>query len=483
MRQKLSHLICIPVAALSAWLLLAAPAFANLPDPSTGITSPDLPRPPEIEDAVQFWISIYSGVTTQGGLIHDSRELSVVYEQIKLTKGAGRRTREREVERAKGPYKTILRKLATGRRSNLSDEEARVLALWPKGTSNAEFRAASQRLRFQLGQADKFRAGVIRSGAWNAHIAKVFSDHGLPPELAALPHVESSFTPHAYSRVGAAGLWQFTRSTGRRFMQIDHVADERLDPYRATEAAAKLLRQNHDVTGAWPLAITAYNHGAAGMRRATRTLGTKDIHTIIRKYKGRTFGFASRNFYVEFLAALEVSSNYENYFGTLILDRPEDYDNFELAEFISADALVDALGISAADFKRDNPALRPAVWQGAKRVPRNFSLRMPRKAEERPIDERIASIGKKHRHASQTRDINYRVRRGDTLSTIARRFRVPLSELVAINNLRSQHRIRVGQVIKLPQDGARIAAAPRRCEPHKFAAAPAGTQQRRRQSV
>ena len=90
---------------------------------------------------------------------------------------------------------------------------------------------------------------------------------GLPTELAALPHVESSFNTYAYSKVGAAGMWQFMRGTGRRFLRIDAAVDERLDPYRSTEAAASFLEQNYIVLGSWPLALTAYNHGAGGMKR------------------------------------------------------------------------------------------------------------------------------------------------------------------------------------------------------------------------
>src|SRR5213076_396741 len=162
--------------------------------------------------------------------------------------------------------------------------------------------AATEDVRFQLGQADRFRAGLIRSGAWETHIAQVLANLGLPAELAVLPHVESSFNPAAYSKVGAAGLWQFMRSMGRRYMRIDSAVDYRLDPFRSTEAAAQLL---------------AYNHGTAGVRRAKETLGTDDIARIVRSYSSRTFGFASRNFYVSFLAALDIDRNPEKYFGAL----------------------------------------------------------------------------------------------------------------------------------------------------------------------
>jgi membrane-bound lytic murein transglycosylase D len=427
----------------------------------------ELPRPPELAKDIHFWVRIYSEVTTGSGLIHDSRHLGVVYEVANIPSGLSRRAKERWTEKIKSGYRTILTRLSKGKRAGLSAEEARVLALWPKDVSNKELRAARSRLRFQLGQADKFRAGIVRSGRWMAHIEETLRAHDLPWQLAALPHVESSFTPWAYSRVGAAGLWQFTRSTGRRFLRIDHVIDERLDPFRATLAAARLLAQNRKVTGSWPLAITAYNHGASGMRRATRKLGTKNIVTINRNYKSRTFGFASRNFYVELLAASEVSTNFEKYFGPLQLDSPIDYAIFEIPYYTTPSALCGALGIERSTLETANPALRPSVWRGAKYIPRLFSLRVPRSQLANPVASAIESIPDSQRHAAQTQDLDYRVRRGDSLSTIARRFRVSVSELVAINGLRSRHKIRVGQKLKLPDKsgGVRRASAAKGSRP------------------
>ncbi len=426
---------------------------ATAPTTATAGRHVTLPRPAEAAEDVHFWVRIYSEVPTSGGLIHDSRHLGIVYDRIEIPKGLSSRSRERYTEKAKSKYRKILDTLASGKRTGLSSEERRVLGLWPSGTTSSEFRKARSRLRFQLGQSDRFRAGIIRSGRWHAMIDKVFEEHDLPPELGSLPHVESSFTPWAYSRVGAAGLWQFTRSTGRRFLRVDHVVDERLDPFRATVAAARLLKQNREVTGSWPLAVTAYNHGAAGMRRAARKLGTKDIVTINRKYKSRTFGFASRNFYFSLLAATEVAHNHERYFGKVTVDQPIDYEWFELPFYTTPTSLADALGIERSTLETSNPALRPTVWRGAKYIPRKFQLRVPRAQLARPAKVAIESIPRNKRYAEQTRDLDYRVRRGDTLSTIARRFKVSVSELVAINGLRSRHRIRVGQKLKLPDRG------------------------------
>ncbi|MCK5365461.1 MAG: lytic transglycosylase domain-containing protein, partial [Gammaproteobacteria bacterium] len=322
-------------------------------------------------------------------MIHDSSRLGVVYEVLRFPKGAGPRTQRRLVKSAKKRYKNILLALAKGKREDLSDDQARVLALWPEGVSNKTLRAATRRLRFQLGQSDKFKAGLARSGIWEAHIREILADMGLPVQLVALPHVESSFNPRARSRVGAAGLWQFTRSTGRRYMRIDRSVDERMDPYLSTVAAAKLLSHNYAATGTWPLAITSYNHGTAGMRRAARKLGTKDITRIAREYKSRRFGFASRNFYVAFLAAVEIHFNPDKYFDVIPRHSAPPTQLVRVPDYVSIGTLQQVLGIDRDVLREHNPALRPSVWRGAKYVPRGYELRIP--ASE-PREELLAAL-------------------------------------------------------------------------------------------
>ena len=197
---------------------------------------------------------------------------------------------------------------------DLTAHEQRILHAFGANATPRDFRDAIDRIRFQLGQADRFHEGLIRAAVWEKEIAHTLTQHGVPAEIAALPHVESSFNLAAYSKVGAAGLWQFMPSTAKRFMRVDDMVDERLDPYSATEAAANLMLYNYRLLGTWPLAVTAYNHGPGGLRRAQDELGTSDIAVIVKRYQGATFGFASRNFYVAFLAALEVDRNAEQVF-------------------------------------------------------------------------------------------------------------------------------------------------------------------------
>ncbi len=404
------------------------------------------PKPESVAKRVEFWKRVYSEAETNSGYLHDAKDLSIVYEKIHVGK-VSPRVRERKVKPARSRYKKILTKLGKGVRTGLSKEEQRVLDLFPPGTSNATFRASAQRVRFQLGQADRFREGLVRMGRWEPYIRDVLREHNLPEELIAIPHVESSYNPNALSHAGASGIWQFTRSTGRQFMRVNHYIDERRDPFLATVAAARLLKRNYEITKSWPLAITAYNHGAAGMRRAAKRLGTRNIGTITEKYTSRTFGFASRNFYASFLAALEIEKNPERYFPSVSGSSAEPRQVVALDAYYQVSSLSQALGTPVDVLKQLNPALLKPIWSGQKHVPKGYLLRVPTSIDPAP---KIAALPSSVRYAKQVRDRYYRVRRGDTLSTIARRFGVSQRSLVRANSLRSKHRIRVGQRLEIP---------------------------------
>jgi len=200
------------------------------------------------------------------------------------------------------------------------------------------------------------------------------------------------------SKAAALGIWQFTPGTGRLYLTINQKVDQRLDADKATRAAAKLLRDNYRALGNWSLAITAYNHGRSGMMRAKHRHGP-DLTTIISDYRGPVFGYASMNFYAEFLAALEVYKNHEQYFGTLALDKPA------------------------------GKAGQAAVRSG--KVPPTLTAGKPVKVK--PGRTVVAS---------------YKVRRGDTLHEISQRFGTPVPSLMKKNNL-NNHTIYAGQTLSI----------------------------------
>jgi len=415
--------------------------------------SDPFPQPPELRRDVDFWVDIFTQYTTNQGVLHESRDLGIVYERIDFGGVKDRRARQREIGKRREQVKLALGRLASGQREGLSAEDSRILALWPAGVGNDELGAAADRIRYQQGLADRFREGLVRAGRWRRFIEAEFTRLGVPLELAALPHVESSYNPDARSHVGASGIWQFTRSTGRRFMRIDHVVDERNDPFAATEAAAQLLAYNYSITGNWPMAITAYNHGLAGVRRAMRRHGDTAYADILRNYNGRTFGFASRNFYVAFLAAKQVDLNAEQYFPGLVADPPAEFLDFELQSYIPARDLAGALGISEHQLARHNPALQATVWQGSKHVPKGYKLRIPTTLVAGSLDTLLAAVPAGSWQAEQLPDLFHTVVRGDTLSEIAEAYDTRVSTLVALNSLGSSHRIRAGQQLRLPAAG------------------------------
>ncbi len=429
--------------------------------PAAAETS-DFPRPAELEPDIGFWVTVFTEYTSDQGLLHDNRNLAVVYERLNIPASVSRRERNRRAEARRKHYKSVLSTLAGGKRAKLTAEEKRVLELWPANVSNKTLRDARNRIRFQQGLSDRFGAGLERAGRYRSHVHNEFTKLGVPVELAALPHVESSYNPDARSHVGASGIWQFTRSTARRFLQVDHVVDERNDPYIATDAAGRLLAYNYSITGNWPMAITAYNHGLSGARRAMRQFGDTAYVQIFREYRSRTFGFASRNFYIAFLAAMQIDQNPAHYFPGIVPDRPIDYASMNLPAYISADSVAKALGVARRDLARHNPALQSTIWQGSKHLPKGYEVRVPRSMLNGSIATLIAALPAEERFAKQLPDLFHTVVRGDTLSEIAEEYRTRVSTLVALNNLGSRHRIRAGQRLRLPAAGpapAVVAAA------------------------
>ncbi len=423
--------------------------------------------PAEIADNVEFWRKVYADYPTNTVIIHDTEDLSIIYEIIELrgladaavSSSAAYRQEWRKMDGIKNEYRAIFDKLAKRQLnlSHLSTREKRVVEIFGANADPGRLRRAAGSIRAQQGLKDRFHLGLQRSGLYRDFIEGVFSSHGLPVELTMLPHVESSFNYQAYSKVGAAGIWQFMRSTGRLFMTINYDVDERLDPIRATEAAAKLLTINYDELGAWPLAITAYNHGLNGMRRAKELYGT-DFGRIYREYKSNSFGFASRNFYAEFLAALHVATNHENYFGAVQFHKPVQFVEITTDHFLTVNSVLETYKIDREEFRKLNPALRPPVINSQRRIPKGYTLRVPKSIDVEGTTS-LARIDPRLQYEEQVQSDWYRVKRGDNLTAIAQKFGVSVTALAEHNNVGKSARIISGQILKIPPKGADMLAS------------------------
>jgi len=328
---------------------------------------------------VEFWIRVYSIYTSQQGLVHDAKYIDHVYEVLNFQDSDQKSSRQ--VKNSKKKWKAVL--LSVHRKQKhpetMDTDEKRIFEMFQDVHEPDKFLNAAhrKRLRFQLGQKDRFLDGLYQSGRYLNAMEQIFKKEGMPLELTRLPFVESSFNAKARSKVGASGIWQFMRSTARLFIKVGDAVDERNDPVQATLAAAKLLRLNFESLKNWPLAVTAYNHGRKGMMRAVRKVGSDELEKVVTDYHQRSFGFASSNFFTELLAAIEVEKNAEKYFGKVERAKPTDYLEVQLPDFISARELATRLKFDLKGFRELNPAFTEAVYLGYLLIPANYPVRIP----------------------------------------------------------------------------------------------------------
>lgn len=271
--------------------------------------------PPELEPQVGFWQKVYTVWRRSQAAIHDDRYLDVVYEVVEFPDDVGDSLTPDQkswLAERRDYWKIRLSALedkVAGRQPVSADDREIIEML-----GNGRLTGAADRVRSQRGMRERFKRGLEISRRYERTFRKIFRDAGLPEDLAYLPHVESSFQAAAKSSAGAVGIWQFTRAAAEKFMTINDRVDERLDPVASARGAARYLSNAYSRLGTWPLALTSYNHGLNGMRRAQSLFGD-DFMRIVEEYDHPLFGFASRNFYAEFLAAREIARDPERFFG------------------------------------------------------------------------------------------------------------------------------------------------------------------------
>lgn len=296
----------------------------SLPQPAYQPTtySGIFPKPGSLEPAVDFWRKTYAIWHRSEVAFHDDRHMNIIYEVFNLpgVVGEGLTTEQRMVmdqrrEYWKSQVSSLEAKLRYGAALNAADKQL-IGKLESSGKPvNEVIQGASDRVRAQRGTRERFKRGMEISGRYDLQFRKIFRDAGLPEELAYLPHVESSFQTHAKSSAGAVGLWQFTKAAAKTFMPNgDDSLESRLDPFLSANGAARYLSYAYGKLHDWPTAITSYNHGIGGMKRAQNQV-SNDFSQIVERYDHPSFGFASRNYYAQFIAAREIASNPRQYFA------------------------------------------------------------------------------------------------------------------------------------------------------------------------
>ncbi|MCB0389927.1 MAG: transglycosylase SLT domain-containing protein [Bdellovibrionales bacterium] len=415
--------------------------------------------PAGLEERVAFWLDIYTKYSTDQGLLHDSRYVHLVYEPIDFTEIMNQpqldrkiksKMRRKLVDEAKTRIRERLKRLdQLSSPVGLEGEDLRYWYMFAKIDEKNKFKEAAKdgRLRFQLGQKNRFLEGIYHSGRYIKEMESIFKEHHLPIELTRLPFVESSFNLNARSRVGASGVWQFMRSTGKQYMKIDGVVDERNDPLKATEAAAQKMKKNFHMLGNWPLAVTAYNHGPYGMRRLVNKFKTDNLVEIVDIRKG-SFGFASASFYASFLAALEAEKRAEKYFGVVFREKPMSSKRIQINKSFSSKQLIKLFNDNQEMADKYNPHLRSYFWKGYRNLNKGHYISVP----EINYDHYLANFkSTEPLKMVPVKGENYQIVKGDTLSQIAENFNISLKILMEANGIDNPRRIRVGQKLVIPQ--------------------------------
>ncbi|UCC47538.1 MAG: LysM peptidoglycan-binding domain-containing protein [Gemmatimonadota bacterium] len=306
---------------------------------------------------------------------------------------------------------------------------------------------------FQTDGRGNFAIYLSRAGRYESMMRAMFRDAGLPEDLVYISLIESGFSPRAYSRARAVGLWQFISSTARRYgLQISYWVDERRDPILATKAAAAHLRDLYEEFGSWYLAAAAYNGGATRVRRSISRSGSDDFWTLSqRRYLRRE----TRNYVPKLIAAALIAKQPEH-FGFVEIEQqlPLAYDVVQVPDATSLDVIADACGVSVAELMELNPQILRGVTPPGQR----HSLRVP-PGRSHLFAVNYATVAPSERVTW----VQHVVRRGDTLSEIAQAYGVSVSAIRAANGGVNPRRLQVGQRLIIPRAGRlpRFTSAPR----------------------
>jgi membrane-bound lytic murein transglycosylase D len=445
--------LALAAVAVSATLGQASAA------PTPGNTH--FPRYKELEPNVVFWSDVFTKWTSKQVAFHDIEHLDLVYSVLSLDDITKRLPPAQQDDAIKARRKAegerisaMLLKISNGHAR--TEEERRILkAIARIGHEPAYAAKLSEQVRSQRGLGDRFCEAVGRMEAYRPMMSRILKQYDVPEDLLALPIVESGYKIGARSHAGASGIWQFMPATGRLYLTVTDSYDDRRDPARSTDAAARMLRRTYDNLGSWPLAITSYNHGPGGIARAVKDMGTTHFGVISRHYKGKAFGFASRNYYAEFLAAADAMHRRDELCGQLNVT-PYQVDEVTLGTSASINDLARAAGISVTQLDDLNPALSDSTSRGKTRVPKGYRLNLPSGTRSefasrfRHVDMSPPTaptmIAKAPSEPATTPDEAappprvHKVAKGESLGQIARRYGTTETTLLWMNNLRPRRR-------------------------------------------
>lgn len=298
---------------------------------------------------------------------------------------------------------------------------------------------------FTTGENCFFKQSYQRSGKFRPYIVEALRKAGLPEELSWLPLIESGYKVKALSKARALGLWQFIPSTGYKFgLKRTQYVDERIDFMKATDAAIAYLKELHSIFGDWSTVLAAYNCGEGRVLQVIRTQNINYLDNFWDLYE--RLPMETARYVPRFFATLHMVRNPEKFgLDDIELDKPFQYETVDVNRQVHLKALSSATGIALDDLRNLNPELRYQLLP-----PESYSLRVP----VGTTTTLLADIDTVPTSTLPQRGFTWhRVCSGETLSTIARRYRTSVRRIMSANNMRSSNFIRAGNRLKIPQSG------------------------------
>ena len=291
---------------------------------------------------------------------------------------------------------------------------------------------------FQNKGRRQFEIWLDRFYQYGPMLITILKEYELPEELAYLAMIESGLNPKAYSKAKAAGMWQFMYATGKKYgLKRNWYVDERRDPEKATHAAAKFLLDLYKEFDHWYLALAAYNGGPGRVHRASRLHQTSDfwqLHSLPRE---------TRNYIPYYLAAAIICSDPISYGFKTPKTKPHKYEYVQIEQSADLTVLASSAGISLKTIKAYNPELR----QSATPVEAAYQLKIPVGKKDQ-FESNFNSLPTDQRFAPQY--VAHKVKRGESLWTISKKYRVSIHDLAAVNKIRNRHRLSIGQKLTIP---------------------------------
>lgn len=422
--------------------------------------SADFPCPTALHRRVDFWVEVFSRWDKNTAILHDYDEPWRVYQTIDGVKACNEKGVKRERKRLQANLNALADRLKKDQTPK-GKIQRHLAKQFDRLNSRIVYKGAKN-IRCQLGVQDQFSNALSRFQRYKGLVSEIIADTGMPEDLLYLPFVESSYRANAYSKVGAAGMWQIMPNTARSLgMDLNAVLDERLDPEAATRGAmryfknaqnkliplAREIRPGISVSEINPFIVTSYNYGVNGMRRAIKQVGP-DFPKVLDEYKSAAFQVAVKNFYASFLAARHLARHADVYFDAIKADSALRYQTFILPVPTSVERIKYQFDLREKEIKPLNPALTRFAWNNWRLIPAGYRLHLPyRKHRWLTQIDKLKALPPEPQSEFK---LVYRVRKGDTACAIANAFRVKCKELISVNRLGKRAALRIGQKLDIP---------------------------------